>query len=104
MGTLLTDDPYVARDMLAKDKDPIYRVGGFKLSDIDPKHIKYQGRVKPWKNYRGGAVEILIDIPIPIVSIYDLNRKNIMASDLNEPSSRRGRYVARELHKLKADH
>ena len=81
--TLLTDDPYVARDKLAIDKDPIYRIGGFKLSDIDPRHIKYQGRVKPWKNYRGGAVEILIDIPIPIISIYDLNRKNMVASDLN---------------------
>ena len=81
--TLLTDDPHIARDLLAIDKRVIYRVGGFKLSDIDPKHIKYIGRVKPWKNYRGGAIEILIDIPIPIISIYDLNTQSVVASDLN---------------------
>ena len=82
--TLLTDDPAIASNLLAISKTELFRIGGFRLADIDPRHIKYTGFVKPSLNFSGGAIEILIDIPLPILTIYDLINKQLISSALPE--------------------
>ncbi|BAB67030.1 hypothetical protein [Sulfurisphaera tokodaii] len=81
--TLFTDSPSIARNWLAVDKSEFFRIGGFRLADVDPRHIKYSGIVKPSGNFKGGAIEILIDIPIPIISIYDMMRGRQIGSYMN---------------------
>ncbi|AKA74681.1 hypothetical protein SULI_13015 [Saccharolobus solfataricus] len=78
--TLLTDDPSRASNFLAISKKELFRIGGFRLADVDPRHIKYSGIVKPAKGFSGGAIEILIDIPIPIITIYDIIGKRLIGS------------------------
>ncbi|MDT7892604.1 MAG: hypothetical protein RQ952_07755 [Thermoproteota archaeon] len=62
MTTLLTDDPLIASNLLAIRKTELFRIGGLRLADVDPRHIKYTGIVKPSLGFPGGAIEILIDI------------------------------------------
>ena len=80
--TLLTDDPMIASQLLAVSKNELFGIGGFRLADVDPRHIKYSGIVKPSRGFSGGAAEILIDIPIPIITVYDMVQKRVVASDL----------------------
>ncbi|BBG23397.1 hypothetical protein [Sulfuracidifex tepidarius] len=43
--------------------------------------------MKPSGKFGGGAIEIVIDIPIPIMSIYDITNKTQVGScmDLSNP-------------------
>jgi len=50
-------------------------VGGILLRDVDPNYIIYKGTVAPAYGNPGGAEEILIAIPIPIISIFDMDSK-----------------------------
>ena len=81
--TLFTDESIIARNLLAISKKELYRIGGFRLAEVDPKHIKYSSVVKPSKGFKGGAIEILIDIPIPTISIYDMASKQLVGSYMN---------------------
>jgi hypothetical protein len=82
--TLLTDDPIIASNLLAISKTELFRIGGFRLADVDPRHIKYTGIVKPSLDFPGGAIEILMDIPLPILTIYDLINKQPISSEMSE--------------------
>lgn len=80
--TLLTDDPHEAQRRLSLPKPPLYRIGGFLLRDIDPRDIVYRGTVAPAYGQPGGAEEILLKIPIPIVSVFDMQSKKTLYSYL----------------------
>ena len=80
--TLLTNDPKYAQQRLSLPEPPLYRIGGFMLKDIDPSYIKYKGTVAPAYGQIGGAEEIVITTPIQIVSIFDMQNKNLVYSFL----------------------
>jgi len=80
--TLLTDDPHEAQRRLSLRSPPLYRVGGLLLKDIDPGSIVYKGIAAPANGQPGGAEEILLKIPIPIVSIFDMQNKKTLYSYL----------------------
>jgi len=82
--TLLTDDPNYAQRMLFLKSPPKYRVGGILLRDVDPNYIIYKGIVAPAHGNPGGAEEILIATPIPIISIFDMNNKITLYSYLKQ--------------------
>jgi hypothetical protein len=42
LTTLLTDDPVIASNLLAIMKTELFRIGGLRLADVDPRHIKIQ--------------------------------------------------------------
>jgi len=80
--TLLTDDPNEAQRRLSLRSPPLYRVGGFLLRDIDPRDIVYKGIVAPANGQPGGAEEILLNIPIPIISVFDMQGRSTLYSYL----------------------
>jgi len=80
--TLLTNDPKYAQQRLSLPEPPLYRIGGFMLKDIDPSYIKCKGTVAPAYGQIGGAEEIVITTPIQIVSIFDMQNKNLVYSFL----------------------
>jgi len=50
------------------------------LKDVDPSYIKYKGTVAPAYGQIGGAEEIVITVPIPILSIFDMRGKRLVYS------------------------
>jgi len=54
------------------------------LKDIDPDYIEYRGTVAPAYGQTGGAEEIVITVPIPILSIFDMRGKKVVFSLIKE--------------------
>ena len=77
--TLLTSDPKYAQQRLSLPEPPLYRIGGFMLKDIDPNYIKYKGTVAPAYGQIGGTEEVVLAVPIPILSIFDMKNKNLVS-------------------------
>jgi len=48
--------------------------------EVDPSYIKYRGIVAPAYGQIGGAEEIIITVPIPILSIFDMRSKRLVYS------------------------
>ncbi|MEN2975305.1 MAG: hypothetical protein ABDH32_07005 [Candidatus Caldarchaeales archaeon] len=82
--TLITDDPALAQLYLSLPSPPVYRVGGFQLKDLDVSLIKWRGIVAPAYGQKGGAEEILITGPIPVLSIFDMSGKRTLCSVMGE--------------------
>jgi len=57
-------------------------ISGFLLKDIDPESTVYKGTVAPAYGQPGGAEEILLKIPIPVVSVFDMQSKKTLYSYL----------------------
>ena len=49
------------------------------LKDVDSSYIKYKGIVAPAYGQIGGAEEIVITVPIPILSIFDMKNKKLVS-------------------------
>lgn len=82
--TLLTDDGHAAKRFLSLRQLPSYRVGGFPLKDVDIRAVRGRGIVSPRYGEPGGGDYILLDKPLPIVSIFEFESGTTRDSYLKE--------------------